>query len=212
MESRSKCNVPFDLRPILEALAREVLRSQPSDVAFFGHLFFDEYLRHRQENKNVLTDAAAYEVFRADLQKRFVETDRPPSPLDNAATKIQAVFKGHLVRAHPEKYGLNTRTSSSEKLESFDHKKDQKRHSVGGYTIESDTPEDRAATKIQSEIRGFLTRKHVEKLKKEDTNAATKIQAHIRGFLTRKHLEEQGISPSRSHSSLHSENSENIGT
>lgn len=55
-----------------------------------------------------------------------------------------------------------------------------RRHSVGGYTIDVDTPEDRAATKIQSEIRGFLTRKHVDKMKKEDTDAATKIQAHIR--------------------------------
>ncbi|KIH62327.1 hypothetical protein ANCDUO_07391 [Ancylostoma duodenale] len=45
-----------------------------------------------------------------------------------------------------------------------------------------DTPEDRAATKIQAEIRGFLARKHVEKMKKEDNQAATKIQAHIRAI------------------------------
>ena len=35
-------------------------------------------------------------------------------------------------------------------------------------------------TSLQSEIRGFLARKHFEKMKKEDTDAATKIQAHIR--------------------------------
>lgn len=33
---------------------------------------------------------------------------------------------------------------------------------------------------FQSEIRGFLARKQVEKMKKEDSQAATKIQAHIR--------------------------------
>lgn len=48
MDQRNKCFVPHDLRPILEALAREVLRSQPSDVAEFGHMFFDEYLKHRR--------------------------------------------------------------------------------------------------------------------------------------------------------------------
>lgn len=46
--------------------------------------------------------------------------------------------------------------------------------------MESDSPTDRAATKIQAEIRGFLTRKHVDKLKKDNNDAATKIQAHIR--------------------------------
>ena len=55
-----------------------------------------------------------------------------------------------------------------------------RRHSVGGYSLEADTPEDRAATKIQAEIRGFLTRKHVAKMKKQEDKAATNIQAHIR--------------------------------
>ena len=69
---------------------------------------------------------------------------RAPSPLDEAATKIQAVFKGHLVsevkctwilyrfsqvRAHPEKFGIDkamTRTQSSEKMVALNNKKDQK--------------------------------------------------------------------------------------
>ncbi|RCN45999.1 hypothetical protein ANCCAN_07946 [Ancylostoma caninum] len=102
-----------------------------------------------------------------------------------------------------------SRTQSHEKMQSLNTKKDLKRHSVGGYSLEMDTPEDRAATKIQAEIRGFLARKHVEKMKKEDNQAATKIQAHIRGFLTRKHLDEQGLlSPTRSRSSLHSHDSD----
>lgn len=51
---------------------------------------------------------------------------------------------------------------------------------MGGYALERDTPEDRAATKIQAEIRGFLARRHVSQMKKEGDEAAKKIQAHIR--------------------------------
>lgn len=46
--------------------------------------------------------------------------------------------------------------------------------------IERDVIEDRAATKIQAEIRGFLTRRHLQQEKKEGNEAAKKIQAHIR--------------------------------
>lgn len=57
-----------------------------------------------------------------------------------------------------------------------------RRHSVGGYSLEAvnNSPDDRAATKIQAEIRGFLTRKHVDAMKQKNLEAATKIQAHIR--------------------------------
>uniref|UniRef100_A0A0M3IBI1 WH2 domain-containing protein n=1 Tax=Ascaris lumbricoides TaxID=6252 RepID=A0A0M3IBI1_ASCLU len=142
---------------------------------------------------------------------------RPQSPMDVAATKIQAAFRGHIVRSNPEKFGLEKplhvvqRRRSNEHIQIADTRKDLKRHSVGGYTLEKDTPEDRAATKIQAEIRGFLARKHVQQMKKEGDDAATKIQAHIRGYLTRKHLEETGmVSPSRSHSSIHSSRSDDV--
>ncbi|KAJ1353324.1 hypothetical protein KIN20_009929 [Parelaphostrongylus tenuis] len=213
MDARVRYKVPDGLRPLLEALARETLRSQPRDVIHFAQLFFDELQHHRKSNPNtdIICDPIAYEMFRTDLQRRYNDNcreDRCSSPLDEAATKIQAVFRGHCVRAHPEKFGVSkviSRTQSSEKVQSINNKKDLKRHSVGGYAINFDSPEDRAATKIQAEIRGFLARKHVEKMKKEDSQAATKIQAHIRGYLTRKHLDEQGLlSPSRSRSPLHS--------
>jgi hypothetical protein len=55
-----------------------------------------------------------------------------------------------------------------------------RRHSIGGYTMDFVTPEDRAATKIQAEIRGFLARRKVSAMRKENADAATKIQAHIR--------------------------------
>ncbi|GMT35700.1 hypothetical protein PFISCL1PPCAC_26997, partial [Pristionchus fissidentatus] len=204
---RERYRIPDGLRPLLEAIARESIRLQPSDVIGFAQLFIDELQHHRRSNPTVdiLTDPVAYEMFRSDLNRKEEDASRrsrsrEATPLDAAATKIQAVFRGHNVRNHLGKVkGEMTRTQSSEKM-ILNHKKDQKRHSIGGHDIVLDNPEDRAATKIQSEIRGFLARKQVEKMKKEDTQAATKIQAHIRGFLTRKHLEEQGLSPTRSRS------------
>ncbi|VDO20572.1 unnamed protein product [Haemonchus placei] len=190
MDVHLRYKVPDGLRPLLEALARETLRSQPKDIVRFAQLFFEELQHHRKSNPNtdIISDPVAYEMFRTDLQRRYSNDDhseRCASPLDEAATKIQAAFRGHCVRTHPEKFGVTkviSRTHSSDKMESLNNKKDLKRHSVGGYAINADSPEDRAATKIQAEIRGFLARKHVEKMKKEDTQAATKIQAHIRYF------------------------------
>lgn len=198
--------------------------------------------------ESLVADKPAYERFRTELQQKLKSSNmarttgcgsanagsttinsggdqqlqRPHSPMDVAATKIQAAFRGHLVRTRPEKFGLDAeqvnglcknnkmRRNSNERLAPADNRKDLKRHSVGGYSHAlqlSATPEDRAATKIQAEIRGYLTRKHLnneKNEKKQSQEAATKIQAHIRGFLTRKHLEEQGIvllSPPRSRTS-----------
>ncbi|VDM97952.1 unnamed protein product, partial [Onchocerca ochengi] len=73
--------------------------------------------------------------------------------------------------------------------------KDLKCHSINatGSAAGRDAVEDRAATRIQAEIRGFLARRHLQQIKKEGNEAAKKIQAHIRGYLTRKHLDEVGI-------------------
>ncbi|CAD5222582.1 unnamed protein product [Bursaphelenchus xylophilus] len=137
---------------------------------------------------------------------------RPATPAEMAATKIQAAYRGHFVRNHPEKFGLDTtdltRRSSTDRLLSSDNKKDLKRHSVGGYSLETITnsPDDRAATRIQAEIRGYLARRHVEAMKQKNLEAATKIQAHIRGYLTRKKLHdgEENNSPARSRQSVNS--------
>ncbi|VDK41718.1 unnamed protein product [Anisakis simplex] len=310
--SADKYKVPAGLRPLLEALARETLRAQPTDLISFSQLFFQELQRHRDEcgkEVDILKEPALYEKFKNDLQMKYQQqqqttgTDNSPqeqpprsqSPMDLAATKIQAAFRGHIVRANPEKFGLDKpevvmqRRRSHEHIQVADTRKDLNegaeterselakssddsdvpktldcsskkeiedlkrdddaaetanlnnpsttdaadkmttiqnrdnetdnsqhadvlgRHSVGGYTLERDTPEDRAATKIQAEIRGFLARKHVQSMRKEGDEAATKIQAHIRGFLTRKHLEETGVmSPSHSHSSIKSSRSDDI--
>ncbi|CAJ0609674.1 unnamed protein product [Cylicocyclus nassatus] len=137
MDVRFRYKVPDGLRPLLEALARETLRSQPDDVIRFAQLFFDELQLHRKKNPNtdIIGDPVAYEMFRTDLQRRYSESEHEPrcaSPLDEAATKIQAAFRGHVVRTHPEKFGVGkvmSRTQSHEKMQSLNTKKDLKRHS-----------------------------------------------------------------------------------
>jgi hypothetical protein len=224
----TRYKVPAGFRQLLEALAREVLRAQPDDIYAFSTLFFNQLQKHRKANPNVdnlLEDSIAYDRFRIELHEtakqlgyehcRGEEVQRAVSPMDDAAKKIQAAFRGHLVRAHPELFGVPngsvvqkpTRRHSNERLNMSDTKKGVKRHSVG-YLGAFDTPEDRAATKIQAEIRGFLTRRKVSAMKRQSDVAATKIQSHIRGYLTRKHLDEKGMLHSRSHSSLRSSKSD----
>ncbi|KAI6240826.1 RIIa domain-containing protein [Aphelenchoides fujianensis] len=99
-----------------------------------------------------------------------------------AATKIQAV------RNHPEKFGIDTVDMSRRGIP------------VGGYTLENASPDDRAATKIQAEIRGFLARKHVEALKQQNEKGSDENSGP--------HSLDGVASPSRS--SLHSTKSDEV--
>ncbi|VDO46084.1 unnamed protein product [Onchocerca flexuosa] len=112
--SNENHKVPTGLRPLLEALVRETLRIQPTDLISFSMLFFNILQKHRKQNnaEDVLKDPALYEFFKNDLRKQYHEkenemTERSSRPLDKAATKIQAAYRGHIVRANPEKYGLS---------------------------------------------------------------------------------------------------------
>eukprot|EP00105_Crassostrea_gigas_P027637 XP_011449042.1 PREDICTED: uncharacterized protein DDB_G0283357 isoform X23 [Crassostrea gigas] len=105
---------------------------------------------------------------------------------DEAATKIQAGFRGHKTRQDLKKQKENQQV------------KDAKKSSVNtGKTASKGnqkmSEEDLAATKIQAGFRGHQTRKELaqKKVMKEDKEldqAATKIQANYRGHKTRKEL------------------------
>lgn len=83
---------------------------------------------------------------------------------DDAATRIQAQWKGYRVRKQ---------LRSSRKM------KNGQQNGHAGPTIE-----DKSATKIQASWKGFKIRKELQNCR----NAATKIQAGWKGFKTRREL------------------------
>lgn len=94
---------------------------------------------------------------------------------ENAATKIQANFRGYRVRKQ-----LKDTSPIVTNAETVDG-------NIETSKIDGDVKlkeEDKSATKIQAGVRGFLVRKK----QKLATDAATKIQSTFRGFKTRKDL------------------------
>ncbi|XP_055588052.1 IQ domain-containing protein N [Uranotaenia lowii] len=83
---------------------------------------------------------------------------------DDAATKIQAGFRGYRVRKQMRGQGSSSGSQGSQR---------------GTRSLE-----EKSAAKIQAGVRGFLVRKR----QKVANDAATKIQASFRGFKTRKDL------------------------
>jgi myosin heavy subunit len=87
---------------------------------------------------------------------------------DDAATRIQAQWKGYRVR----KQLRNSRKMKNGQSNGFN-----------GRTADKSI-EERSATKIQAQWKGFKIRKELQTCK----NAATKIQASWKGFKARKEL------------------------
>lgn len=129
----------------------------------------------------------------------------PQSPIsaDDAATKIQAGFRGYRVRKqlkenahrnHVQKLSHDDRSATKENDENVQNNNLQnilanERNNGRDETMPMDivkvpTAELKSAIRIQASVRGFLVRKK----QKMALNAATKIQAGFRGFRTRKEL------------------------
>lgn len=122
-----------------------------------------------------------------------------PSPsahisADDAATKIQAGFRGYRVRKQLKENRNSSNTSdnrieNSENIQNYtniigNQQNGKQWNANGNYLIDETllTREEKCATKIQAGVRGFLVRKK----QKVASNAATKIQAGFRGFRARK--------------------------
>lgn len=113
---------------------------------------------------------------------------------EDAATKIQAGFRGYRVRKQlkeninngPARNQVNS--SNYHRNNSNSNQRNKELRSSNGNYIKStksiEIEEEKCATKIQAGVRGFLVRKK----QKLAANAATKIQAGFRGFRARKQL------------------------
>ncbi|KAM3725818.1 Protein IQ-DOMAIN [Dirofilaria immitis] len=167
--SSENYKVPTGLRPLLETLVRETLRIQPTDLISSSLLFFIVFQNHRKRRI----------LFYMNLSKMIYESRLPFETIQLGLSRTET----------------DIMWPSAKCITSLNAEKDLKSYSVNatGSVVEKDVTEDRAATIIQTEIRSFLTRRHLRQIKKEGNDAARKIQAHIRGYLTRKHLDEVGI-------------------
>jgi predicted lipid-binding transport protein (Tim44 family) len=87
---------------------------------------------------------------------------------DDAATRIQAQWKGYRVR----KQMRNSKRGKGQ---------------LNGNSYERNSLEEKSATKIQAQWKGFKIRKDLQNCR----IAATKIQAGWKGFKTRKELKRQ---------------------
>ncbi|XP_061399932.1 uncharacterized protein LOC133335638 [Musca vetustissima] len=126
-----------------------------------------------------------------------------------AATKIQAVFRGHQVRATMKKSETNSAATSSNNTAAAATENEPTKEELEAEFDPNDKELCSAALKIQATFRGHLTRKLVAKDTPEDVDiqeitkkvaeeldidlsdpelnkAATKIQASFRGHKTRK--------------------------
>lgn len=103
---------------------------------------------------------------------------------DDAATKIQAGFRGYRVRKQMRQSKSGNSVSGSSGSGQSSQGSDRPQRSPKGGKKLGASLEDKSAVKIQAGVRGFLVRKR----QKAASEAATKIQASFRGFKTRKDL------------------------
>lgn len=108
---------------------------------------------------------------------------------EDAATKIQAGFRGYRVRKQLKENRNSNRnqiTNASSHRRQNSVQRNNERKSTNGYMLKpkKSIDEEKCATKIQAGVRGFLVRKK----QKLAADAAVKIQAGFRGFRARKQL------------------------
>lgn len=121
----------------------------------------------------------------------------PHSPIsaEDAATKIQANFRGYRVRKQlKETRGRDERNATKENCENVHHSTNNLNNILanGKNTraecpmdiVKEPTAESKSAIRIQASVRGYLVRKK----QKMASRAATKIQAGFRGFRIRQEL------------------------
>lgn len=107
---------------------------------------------------------------------------------EDAATRIQAQFRGYRVRKQLKQSSNGNLTSNQNQRNSNNlttYRNDRTQDTNGQrFKSSKQLDKEKCATKIQAGIRGFLVRKK----QRVAENAAIKIQAGFRGFRARKQL------------------------
>ncbi|XP_025100522.1 spore wall protein 2-like isoform X6 [Pomacea canaliculata] len=189
--SNTKLRVPKGFQNILEGLAREILRSQPSNIYEFGAEYFENMLKIRAETGH---DPA---VHGARLEDRYYNKDfKERSPQDyatrsysineeEAALRIQAGFRGYLGRMEVRN---RKRMDSDENADFQQDIKDARQKLPMSLKIDRKdiTPEPpisqdadlgdpevaNAALKIQSGFRGHMAREEIKRKKALETEVS----------------------------------------
>lgn len=104
---------------------------------------------------------------------------------ENAATKIQAGFRGYRVRKQLKENATTPTVAASENSS----KTNIPQVTIDRCIDDTNILEEKSATKIQAGVRGFLVRQK----QKIVNDAATKIQAGFRGFKTRRDLQQKNL-------------------
>ncbi|XP_031455546.1 sperm surface protein Sp17 [Phasianus colchicus] len=101
LDPRGAPRLPGGFEELLQGMAREVLRAQPDDVPGFIARYFEALLAER-ERSSAAPDGDAGEAGAARSSGAVPERQRRPRARllssDDAATKIQAAFRGFCAR------------------------------------------------------------------------------------------------------------------
>jgi len=175
--SNTKLRVPKGFQNILEALAREVLRSQPENIFEFGATYFEKALSTRTETGYDIAEHGARLEDRTYNNHAFTKPGVDPSSPEQqgAATKIQTQFRQHSASG---KVGGMREEDAAIRIQAgfrgyIDRQEVKKR---------VDEPSAGAAGEEEEEVDIDLTDPDVEK-------AALKIQAGFKGFKARKEVQ-----------------------
>ncbi|KAJ7415970.1 sperm surface protein Sp17 [Willisornis vidua] len=124
--SATNVRVPAGFQNLLEGLAREVLREQPTDVVAFAAQHFQRLLEQREAGA---ADPVAWGALLEDDRRTWppsqegactkLDEDILDIPLDDpdanaAAAKIQASFRGHMTRKKIKGGEIDRKTKDAE--------------------------------------------------------------------------------------------------
>jgi hypothetical protein len=178
-------------------------------AGFKGHQTRKDLKQQKQEAVEILSEDCEAGEPEKTVETEEIEIDLNDPDVEQAATKIQAGFKGHQTRKEMKEKKNEATPAETDTIE---------KEEDTAIDIDLDDPDvDMAATKIQASFKGHQTRKELQK-KKEDQGteeegaagnapvegveedididltdpnveiAATKIQAGFKGHKTRKEL------------------------